>query len=665
MIENIRKYTGLMIVVLVLLFIGLVFLGDTASNVGVDKPIAAVSGKKYGEKDFRKLALNPLEIPSRIGDARNPFANMFSEESRKLASRYVGDIVEGNPYLSSPSGLLSYMNITLESDQPDRFLANRIAVQKAGIEYGASPGPKEVEEFIEGVLFADPDGNFDQAAYAEFLDDKIGSLGIGTRGFNEYIRDLLTAQNLSKMISGGVSIDRDAARKLFSNEKQSITAQQVSLESATYEIDQNPSEEDIKAYWEDHQSKYNTDERRKLAYVFVEPDWDAALVKANEQKAAADAARKKQEAEAKKAEDEARKKLAEEAKKAKAAADKANNDAAEKAPAPTEGAEGEIGAQGEPAEPTTPEEEAPAPVVTTATAVTPTPVATPAPIVKKPEPVEQSAKDQLTPQQKKAAIDALTEQINKFYDPLVDLSGATFEELAAEQKLKIITTELFAKSSPPKGLKLRALNSPLGTLADITFAIPADAQDDQLISEPYPTTDGWFVGKLEETEASRPLTYEEAKVKATVDLKAQLAREQLKTEATALHAKLVAGVEAKKSFEDAAKESDLTVQKLAGLTIPPSRFGQSTIPPAFDAGRYTDPGSIAEIKFIPNDEDPESAIIVFVEKREVTVDDTFNDQLENFIESQNNGLRLATFQNWLKDRYTENGAEYYGTAEDQ
>ncbi|MDB4452441.1 hypothetical protein N9129_04445 [Akkermansiaceae bacterium] len=665
MIENIRKYTGLMIVVLVLLFIGLVFLGDTASNVGVDKPIAAVSGKKYGEKDFRKLALNPLEIPSRIGDARNPFANMFSEESRKLASRYVGDIVEGNPYLSSPSGLLSYMNITLESDQPDRFLANRIAVQKAGIEYGASPGPKEVEEFIEGVLFADPDGNFDQAAYAEFLDDKIGSLGIGTRGFNEYIRDLLTAQNLSNMISGGVSIDRDAARKLFSNEKQSITAQQVSLESATYEIDQNPSEEDIKAYWEDHQSKYNTDERRKISYVFVEPDWDAALVKANEQKAAADEARKKQQAEAKKAEDEARKKLAEEAKKAKAAADKTNNDAAEKAPAPTEGAEGEIGAQGEPAEPTTPEEEAPAPVVTPATAVTPTPVATPAPIVKKPEPVEQSAKDQLTPQQKKAAIDALTEQINKFYDPLVDLSGATFEELAAEQKLKIITTELFAKSSPPKGLELRALNSPLGTLADITFAIPADAQDDQLISEPYPTTDGWFVGKLEETEASRPLTYEEAKVKATVDLKAQLAREQLKTEATALHAKLVAGVEAKKSFEDAAKESDLTVQKLAGLTIPPSRFGQSTIPPAFDAGRYTDPGSIAEIKFIPNDEEPESAIIVFVEKREVTVDDTFNDQLENFIESQNNGLRLATFQNWLKDRYTENGAEYYGTAEDQ
>ena len=70
MIENIRKYTGLMIVVLVLLFIGLVFLGDTATNVGVDKPIASVAGKKYGEKDFRKLAIDPLQIPSRIVDRK-------------------------------------------------------------------------------------------------------------------------------------------------------------------------------------------------------------------------------------------------------------------------------------------------------------------------------------------------------------------------------------------------------------------------------------------------------------------------------------------------------------------------------------------------------------------------------------------------------------------
>jgi len=624
MIENIRKYTGLMIVVLVLLFIGLVFLGDTATNIGVDQPVASVSGKKYAEKDFRRLAVNPLEIPSRIGDPRNPFANMLSEESRKLASRYVGDILENNPYLSSPSGLLNYMNIAMQGDQPNRFLANRIAVQKAGLEYGAAPGPDEIEQFVKGVLFSDPDGNFDQAAYTDFLDEKIGSLGIGTRGFNEYVRDLLTAQNLANLISGGVSIDRAAARQLFSNQKQSITGEQVTLESSSYENDQNPSEEDILAYWEDNQDRYNTDELRTISYVFIEPDWDVALAKVDAEKKAAEAARLKQE---------------EDAKKAEAAAKKANEETPleispvltpdlEDAPAPVEGAEGEVGAPGEPSL------------------------------------SEETAREQLSPQQQKAAIDALTPRISEFYDPLVDLSGKTFEELAAEQGLEITTTEPFTKANPPEGLSRVALNSPIGKLSDISFAIPADAQGDQLISEPYQTADGWFVGKLDETVVTRPLTFEEAKVRATVDLKKKLAREQLKEEAAAMRAKLAEGMAAGQTFQAVAKENDLPVQKLADLTIPPSRFGQPTIPPAFEAARYTTPGTIAEVKFLPSSDEPESALIVFVEKREVVVNDSFNDELEAFIQSQNTGLRLATFQNWLKDRYTENDAEYYISDED-
>jgi hypothetical protein len=94
-------------------------------------------------------------------------------------------------------------------------------------------------------------------------------------------------------------------------------------------------------------------------------------------------------------------------------------------------------------------------------------------------------------------------------------------------------------------------------------------------------------------------------------------------------------------------------------------LGQPNVSPAFDASRYTDPGTIAEIKYLPNDENPERALIIFVEKREITVDDAFNDKLEQFIKSQNNGLRLATFQNWLKDRYTENEAEYMGSTEER
>ena len=72
MIENIRKYTGLMIVVLVLLFIGLVFLGDTARNSFAGKPVMEVNGVAVSRKDFDRMSGNALQIPSAL-----PFCNRY------------------------------------------------------------------------------------------------------------------------------------------------------------------------------------------------------------------------------------------------------------------------------------------------------------------------------------------------------------------------------------------------------------------------------------------------------------------------------------------------------------------------------------------------------------------------------------------------------------
>ncbi|MGJ8698013.1 MAG: hypothetical protein ACSHYF_16965 [Verrucomicrobiaceae bacterium] len=634
MIENIRKYTGLMIVVLVLLFIGLVFLENSFSSAFAGKPAMEVAGQKISEKEFRRKAINPLEIATKLGNSFLP------QEAQELAKEFVTDDV----ITFSRGFMIQSMNIALEGDRPDHFLANRIAVQKAGIEYGATPGPEEVERFVENVLFAKPEGGFDQEAYAEFIEKRLGSLGIGIRGFNEYIRDLLTAQNLAKLISGGVSMDRDFARSLFLNEKQQIDVQQIALDSTNYEAEQNPTEEEIKAYWEENKARYNTDERRKISYVFIEPDWDAVL--ADSQKKAAEA---KQKAE------EARKKLEEEAKKAEEAAEKANQEttpAEQPVETPAEGAEGQPGQEGESAPEAIPAVTTPAPVVE---------APAPAPAVK-------SAKDQLKPLEKMEALkgEALNQQVAALYNPLVDLSTKkTFAELAAELGMEIITTDFFTRADPPKELERFATNSPLGTLADIAFAIPADAKDDQRISEPYETSDGWFVGQLEEAELSRPLTYEEAKVNATVDLKKQLAREKLKVEAEATHAKLNAALAEGKSFEEAAKELELTVTKLEKLAVSPNRGAAPSVPPAFEAARFAEVGTIASPQFIPGSDNPERALIVFVENRQVTVDEAFSNQLDNYIQSQSSSLQLATFQNWLRDRYRENEVQTFINLSDQ
>ena len=724
MIENIRKYTGLMIVVLVLLFIGLVFLGDTARNSFAGRPVMEVNGVAVSQKEFDRMSGNALQIPSALAQA-----SPLSQSSKVIASHYLGDSVLANP-MTSAASILTEMTEYLQGSDPGRFLANRIAVREAGLDYGATPGPDEVESFIEKVLFADQDGNFDQVAFSEFMEKKIGRLGIGSRGFNEYIRDLLTAQNIAKILGAGIAVDSSTAATHYSLDKQNITAQQVTLDMLDFEKDLKPTEEEIKAFYEENKENYFSDELRKTTYIFAEPDWQAAYDKQEEEKAKAAEEERKAAEEAKKKAEEA-KADAEKKKGEETTAPEVNGEApstpekttesgettetAESSEKPAEvpaetteeGAEGDPGAQGEPAPEIPTKEETPAPKSEETTAPpakeaaeyekakdeaketnekpaesTEKPAeetkATPEKIKEapakpkvetKPAPApEKSPRDKLSFQNKEKAVDSLSNDISDFFDDLINDGGNDFEKHAADAGYEVKTSELFSQSKPAEGLDQRITSkntdSGISTLADAVFRAPVDGEPDERLTYPYRTSDGWFVGRLDEAVAPVQLSYEEAKVRATVDLKKKIARDKMIARAKELHEKLSASVKAGKTFEEAAKAIDekIVVSKQPNLAKPDlsgipiqyrAQFGGQA-PPAFEAAQYVNPGEIAEVKFTPSEDNPEKALIVFVEKREVTVSDAYNSELNRSIDNQSGLARYLAFQNWLYEQYEKN-----------
>ncbi|MBR9760632.1 hypothetical protein GYB43_09975 [bacterium] len=722
MIENIRKYTGLMIVVLVLLFIGLVFLGDTARNSFAGRPVMEVNGVAVSQKEFDRMSGNALQIPSALAQA-----SPLSQSSKVIASHYLGDSVLANP-MTSAASILTEMTEYLQGSDPGRFLANRIAVREAGLDYGATPGPDEVESFIEKVLFADQDGNFDQVAFSEFMEKKIGRLGIGSRGFNEYIRDLLTAQNIAKILGAGIAVDSSTAATHYSLDKQNITAQQVTLDMLDFEKDLKPTEEEIKAFYEENKENYFSDELRKTTYIFAEPDWQAAYDKQEEEKAKAAEEERKAAEEAKKKAEEAKAKADAEKKKGEeTTAPEVNGEApstpekttesgettetAESSEKPAEvpaetteeGAEGDPGAQGEPAPEIPTKEETPAPKSEETTAPPAKEAAEPekakdeaketnekpaesaeetkatpeeikeAPakpkVETKPAPApEKSPRDKLSFQNKEKAVDSLSNDISDFFDDLINDGGNDFEKHAADAGYEVKTSELFSQSKPAEGLDQRITSkntdSGISTLADAVFRAPVDGEPDERLTYPYRTSDGWFVGRLDEAVAPVQLSYEEAKVRATVDLKKKIARDKMIARAKELHEKLSASVKEGKTFEEAAKAIDekIVVSKQPNLAKPDlsgipiqyrAQFGGQA-PPAFEAAQYVNPGEIAEVKFTPSEDNPEKALIVFVEKREVTVSDAYNSELNRSIDNQSGLARYLAFQNWLYEQYEKN-----------
>ncbi len=782
MIENIRKYTGLMIVVLVLLFIGLVFLENSVSNAFTGKSSMVIDGQKISLNEFRRKGMNPLQIPREL-----PYSPL-SSSAKKLAVKYAGNRVN---FANSGADLLNMLTLTI-GNNPERFLANRIAVREAGLEYGVTPGPDEVTQFIRKVIFSDPDGEFDKKTYDSFLSTQLGRLGIDSRSFNEYIRDLLTAQNLSNVIGSSLAPDPEAIKMTHLINKQSITGQELQLTSSKLENDQEPTEEEIRAYWEENEDKYNSDEKRGVSYIMLTPDWDQKLIEVEAKKAEeekkrkeAEEARKAKEAEEKKKAEEVARKLEEEAKKKELDEAKANEtDTVEtpetpvpaETPAPAEpdededeGAQGAPGEEGDPAPPVvekvikevaekvedakegvadaaqnaqeatekakeivkgTTEEltEKPKDLVdaakekatatkdavkdlTTAAkdkvaetvdsaekaamdsknaiqgavkkaenviekAVTPagetespTSGAITIPVVPAPEtakpatpPVEKekTAKEKLNAVQRTEALKAYSTEANRIWQ---DIALAAAEEkkdpinALTENGYSVIHVAPFAKMDPPKALDAFVADQGIGKLSDVVFKLPPSGAIDEKLSNPYRTNDGYFIGFLGEVIPSKSLTYEEAKVKVTVDLKKKMAREALIKQAEEAHEKLVAAVKEGKTFADAAKELELTVKPSAEIIKPviPIQYRMRGVnfptPPAFIAAKGTEPGQISKIHFSPSEEEPETATIVFVEKREFKDDAAFSNGLSREIETATDSYRLMTFEAWLQNEY--------------
>ena len=637
MIENIRKYTGLMIVVLVLLFIGLVFLGDGVGNSFSGKPVMKVNGRGISQKEFQRNAIDVQRIASEL-----PMNGLLPRESRILASHYLGEDIIESPYVTSQS-VIQQMGLFLDPN-PTRLLANRVAIQKAGIEYGVTPSNEEVESFVENVIFADSEGNFDQEASREFFEEKAGKLGIGTRGFNEYIRDLLTAQNLFKLIGGGLAPEMETVRALYDSSQQKITVQQVSLTSAKFEAEVTPSEEEIKIFYEENQANYNSDEKRKVSYIFVEPDWQTKLTEVQKRKeeeakkkAEEEAKLKQQEQEAKKAAEEANKNQPEEKDPSESAPETAQpSENTQKKPEtpntaePPSGEQGQTGETGEAAsESPSSEEQAPEASVQ--------PEAT----------IAQSPKDQLSALEKTEAVSALNPELTAFDDAIIDTMGKEFDKIAEEKGYQIVQTEFFTKGEAPDPFGTRVTNDAVGTLADAAFKLPAEGSSDEKITAPYQTVDGWFVIRLDEITPSQPLTFEEARSMVTADLKKKMARELLSSKSAQLHEKLAAAIKEGKSFSDVAKENEYEAVELPEVT----RQSNST---TFTAAQYTNPGQLAPLKLDPTDESPDRALIILVNKREVLKDAAYSTGIENAFKRESDRTRYIAFQNWLYDEYTAN-----------
>lgn len=250
MIEHLRKYTGLIVVLFVLVLIGFFFMdrGATQASQGSGVPYLKIAGRNYTDKEYQHLGTAAYELTQNLAQT--------------------GDF-QLYTFLFTLSG-----DAKSPEQAQQNFFSNRILLRSAKSEFGIYPGEAEIDNFIRQLrAFASPDGAFDQARYRDFIKKGIGQLGLTEADVRELASDILTQRKLAEILGAGLTTSSEIVAR-----KSALTDQRINADVARIDIDPieekiKVSEKEIKTYWETIQDAFKTPEKRKFTYLFAKPEF--------------------------------------------------------------------------------------------------------------------------------------------------------------------------------------------------------------------------------------------------------------------------------------------------------------------------------------------------------------------------------------------------------
>jgi hypothetical protein len=540
MIENMRKYTGLMVVVLVLLAAGLVLTMKPGGSGGggAGNEFMQVNDVSLDQNDFSKAGKNTISAVQRLAQMQN-----------------YNDFFKFREFVGTLTG-----NASSETQSHLNFVTNRILLKQAAEELGLYSAPEVAQKYIQDNMFKGRDGSHDAKLYSAYI-ESLGNLGLKEKDFQQLVAEYIVFIKTRDIIGGGLTPSKLSTIAEDKLNRQDIGMSVVSFKLVDFEKEITPTEDEIKSYWETHKDRYKTERTLKLTYVLT------------------------------------------------------NLDTSDEPKRPTPAADADPAA------------------------------------VSKQNPEYQEKLVSWT-EQRKGHTKILTKIFSDFVDQVQDSEGKDFDKAAvvakeqAGEDFSIVNTEAFTIGNAPEELKSLSLkNYQQGTqLIDLIFAKKFNAEDI------YHNFDNFTVGRdgnvairLNEDIQPKVKSYDDAKELAKANLISKLAGEAMTKAAEDAKTKLTAAVADSKSFSDAAKEAELTVNELAPFneSAPPTEVANAAS--FFRIAQITDPKTVATELSTSDD----SATIIYVATRTLTVEGDEALKETQLVEQAANSQKYWVFNAWI------------------
>ena len=270
MLENIRKYSALMTIVIALIAISLIFASSGEMRMRGDEKAVAVNSESYSEKEIQTQF---LALPSLVEYTRGSIELM---PLNLLLAEYHRDLRAMSSYKS-------------EEDPTYIPAVNQLLINEEAARLGIFVSRSDAEEFLLKKAFADDEGKTDFSSYNNFVDKTLKRVNIKEEDFHKIIINLLTYYKLKEIKSplelpysfdtriSDIGIGFGMSRRPRTG-NQTIDTSIVQFKVEDFKDKVEATDEEAKAFFEKNKNlpqyatDFRTDRLIKLSYITVNFD---------------------------------------------------------------------------------------------------------------------------------------------------------------------------------------------------------------------------------------------------------------------------------------------------------------------------------------------------------------------------------------------------------
>ena len=227
--------------------------------------------RKYVIGFFAFLMVLGMVVAGVYNRPNSVIANPF--KSREALARVGGEEVTVADYSllkkkmeSQFGGQLTLAQIGMTPDRLlDQAINSRVSLQEARrLGFGASD--QEVRDEIARQFSNPSDGKFDVKLYKDYVVRNYGGVAL----FEQSVRDALAVRKLQAFVSAAAQVSEAEVRDQYQRDNTEFDLSYVSVNAEDVAKKINPSDEELRQYFDAHQTDYRfLEPQKKVRYVFV------------------------------------------------------------------------------------------------------------------------------------------------------------------------------------------------------------------------------------------------------------------------------------------------------------------------------------------------------------------------------------------------------------